>query len=106
MTEPPAYADLLAQFEGLTADVPPLPREIAVSDQGTLDALLAGMPAPETTAPWTSPLGNLLSIPIRLDDTLPPGQLHVREHDGRVSAIWQLAGSGRWATLPTVDWPS
>jgi len=98
--------EILAQFEGLMADVPPLPREIAVSDQGTLDALLAGMPSAEPSAPWANPLGGLLSIPIRLDDTLPPGQLHVREHDGRVSAIWQLVDDCRWLSLPTAGWPS
>jgi len=106
MTKPPTYADLLAQLEGLMADVPPLPREVAVSGQATLDALIAGMPAAEPGAPWLNPLGNLLSIPVRLDDTLPPDQVHIREHDGRVSAAWQLIDGGRWISLPVVGWPS
>ena len=97
--------EIVARYRELLDARPPLPREIAVSDQATLDALLAGMPAAEASAPWANPLGNLLSIPIRLDDTLPPGQLHVREHDGRVSAAWELIVGGRWLALPTVDWP-
>ncbi len=99
LTETPAsptsYADLLAQFEGLMADVPPLPREIAVSDQVTLDALLAGMPSAEPAAPWANPLGGLLSIPIRLDDTLPPGRVEIRDHDGNPTKTLLLL-AGHW----------
>jgi len=97
--------EIVARYRELLDALSPLPREIAVSDQTTLDALLAGMPAAETGAPGANPLGGLLSIPIRLDDTLPPGQVHTREHDGRVSAIWQLADSGRWISLPVIGWP-
>lgn len=104
MSEPPTYADLIAQFEGLMADVPPLPREIAVSDHDTVDALLAGIPKAQPPQPWESPLGNLLSVPIRIDDTLPPGRLEVRERDGRVSSALQRV-DGRWISLPVVGWP-
>lgn len=104
MGEPPTYADLLAQVEGLMADVPPLPREVAVSDRETLDALLAGVPKAQPPQPWGNPLGNLLSVPIRVDDTLPHGRVEVRERDGRVSTALQRV-DGRWVSLPIADWP-
>jgi hypothetical protein len=104
MTDPPTYADLLAQLEGLMADVPPLPLEIAASDRETLDALLAGVPKAQPPQSWGSPLGNLLSVPVRVDDTLPPGRVEVRERDGRVSTALQRV-DGQWISLPLAGWP-
>jgi hypothetical protein len=104
MTEPPMYAGLLAQLEGPLADVPPLPREIAVSDGATLDALIAGAPK-GGPSPLRNPLGSLLGIPLLVDDALPTGEVHIREHDGRVSAIWRLGDGGRWISLPVAGRP-
>lgn len=99
----PTYEELVAQFKALDL-TPTGPREIAVSDRATLDALLAGVPQ-AGASPLSGPIGSLTGIPIIIDDTLPPGQLHVREHDGRVSAAWELVVGGRWLSLPVVGWP-
>jgi hypothetical protein len=105
---PDDWSQMLAEYQRLLGSAPPpQAKEIAVSDAATVDDLLACLPrASEPPFSWQTHLGSLSSIPIILDETLPPGRVEVRDHDGKPMRVL-LRIQDRWILVdtPPLIWP-
>ena len=71
----------------------PLPREIAVSDQNTLNVLIERMPKAEPDP--LHPLGSMFTVPIIIDTRLALGRVEIRNREGGVTGAVRLI-DGRW----------